>query len=511
MSQQALYRRFGDEARQLFRLAWPNSVSSVMGFSPRIGMLIAVGHLPNGAMLVGAAGAGSMYANFAHLMLIRSSVFGASPLLSQAHGAGNHVRVGVVLMRVLAFHAAMILLLSLPLTALVGPLLTACGQPAATVQHAQLFVWVRLLGLPGMTVTLDLTTFLNAQRCARLPMAVSTTGALLQVVLSFGLVRRLGFVGAPLAMTLGELIAALALLLAAPHALNRHRLRSWPRWRRDAREALRGWGEIRRQGGPAAVMVMSEWFGWEVTLFMAGGLCDGESACSVVDSIPICTTVFVCQFILNFGWGLAVSNRVGNLLGEGSGQAARFSAGVAWVLAASCAACLGGVIVIMRRQIAAVFVDANDAGSAEVLEVTASLMPITTSYSILATLAAGWSQQVLFGLGARLHVPAALNFLAFYAFGIPGGALLCYRAELGVHGIWLGLVGAIMLVIIGQYTFLGCTVDWAAAAAAARKKALCQGPGGEQQVGPAQSSVSDGQGLASADGAKAIHAADLDG
>ena len=91
-----LARRVVSEVLELYHLAWPLSIATVTGFAPRIFMLGAVGHLPNGAVLVGAAGIGSMYSNFAHLMLVRSSTFGASPLLSQAFGAGNHVRVGIV-------------------------------------------------------------------------------------------------------------------------------------------------------------------------------------------------------------------------------------------------------------------------------------------------------------------------------------------------------------------------------------------------------------------------------
>lgn len=46
-------------------------------------------------------------------------------------------------MRILAIHAVMIVLLSLPLTAIAGPLLIAVGQPAFIASHAQQF-WLRL-------------------------------------------------------------------------------------------------------------------------------------------------------------------------------------------------------------------------------------------------------------------------------------------------------------------------------------------------------------------------------
>ena len=146
---------------------------------------------------------------------------------------------------------------------------------------------------------------------------------------------------------------------------------TYPRLQPHAPQARRGWSEILARGGPATVMITSEWFGklpppkaapltaaacatygcsrrhlrlqpppptvaasvhsqlaaaatygcslrhlrlqpppptvagWECTLFLASGLCVGGGACAVVDAIPICTTVFVLQFLLVFGWGHA--------------------------------------------------------------------------------------------------------------------------------------------------------------------------------------------------------------
>ena len=133
---------------------------------------------------------------------------------------------------------------------------------------------------------------------------------------------------------------------------------------------------------------------------------------------------------------------------------------------------------------------------------------------MLATLAPGWSQQVLFGLGARLKIPAAINFFAFFGVGIPGGAVLAYRFGLGVHGIWLGLVVAMVLIITGQYLYLALTVDWHAAARDAQQKA--RPPDGSEgnnlgnigvDLGELERNTTangeDGIGLAAADSAKA--------
>ncbi|KAL1507431.1 hypothetical protein AB1Y20_008270 [Prymnesium parvum] len=484
----------GREAAATLRLAWPLTVTSLTSFAPRLSLLVAVGHLPDGARLLGAAGLASMYCSFAMLMPIRSSTFGAAPLLAQAWGAASHARVGHLLLRVLALHAALALCLSLPLAFLALPLLTAAGTPAALAADAQRFVWLRLAGLPGVVLTIDCSMFLAAQRLVRLPMAVSLVGNLAQVGLTFALTASLGFVGAPLAMTAGELLQGGALALLSPWLLRRHGHASWPAWR-ERRQAVRGWGEICAKGAPAAAMVMAEWLGWEVSLFVAGGLCDAASpTCAVLEAIPVCTTLLVCQFLLVFGIPLAASNRVGNLLGAGDGEGAARCARVALGMTAASAATLGLLAVGGRRRLLALFVDDEP-----ILAAARRLMPLTALYAALASLAPGWSQQMLFGVGAPLRLPALLNVIAFFGVGLPGGALLAYDAGLGAEGLWCGLVLAMVLIIVGQYSYLWVAVDWAHAARVARERALGESGG---VAGEMKAAENDRVALATADGAR---------
>ena len=235
-------------------------------------------------------------------------------------------------------------------------------------------------------------------------------------------------------------------------------------------------------------------FGWECTIAVASGLCprDGD-ACPAVESIPICTQVFVLQFIIAFGIPLAMCIRVGNLLGSDEPMQARFCAKVAWGMALATQAVLASTILLSRARIAALFTDDE-----EVLAHTMLLMPITTSYSVISTLSCGWSQQLLFGLGAKLRVPALVNFLAFFGVGIPVGAVLAFHAGLGVRGVWAGLLLAVSMILTGQYSFLLATTDWHAAAKIAREKAANK----ESAAATTGDAESEMRGLAGADSAK---------
>ena len=157
------------------------------------------------------------------------------------------------------------------------------------------------------------------------------------------------------------------------------------------------------------------------------------------------------------------------------------------------AASIGSIVISLRAPLASLFVADDHA----VVEHIVALMPLTTLYSMLATLAPGWSQQVLFGLGASLRIPAALNFVCFFALGLPLGTVLAFSARLGARGLWAGLDVAILLIVIGQYIFIYCAVDWEKAAANAREKALSKMMGGGGEAG----AHADGQGLAATDSA----------
>ena len=220
-------------------------------------------------------------------------------------------------------------------------------------------------------------------------------------------------------------------------------------------------------------------------------------------------------------------HQVGNLLGEGRPLDARFCSAVAWTMAIGIQVVLTTAILAYRAPIASAFVD-----DPVVLEHVVLLLPFTTAYSFLATsvsvrqnrtreatsffLAALWvacprspvlprltpppqgfSQQLLFGLGEPLAIPAALNFVAFFLVGLPLGSLFAYQGGLDERGIWLGLVVAMAVALVGQYLFLFATVDWAAAAKRARERSL----GAAGASATATRSESDGRGLAAADSA----------
>uniref|UniRef100_A0AAX7VCS9 Multidrug and toxin extrusion protein n=1 Tax=Astatotilapia calliptera TaxID=8154 RepID=A0AAX7VCS9_ASTCA len=65
---------------------------------------------------------------------------------------------------------------------------------------------------------------------------------------------------------------------------------------------------------------------------------------------------------------------------------------------------------------------------------------------------------VLRGVGKQL-IGALCNFVAFYFIGFPIGVSLMFAANMGIVGLWTGLVICLLLQMIFYVTFL-CKLDW---------------------------------------------------
>lgn len=95
------------EASILFTLGWPSIASSLLAFSPQTMLFWLVA--PLGPEAVAVAGMGSFWVNVTGQSIVAGFGIGMVPLASQAFGARNYSRMGVLLMRQQSIH----LLLSL--------------------------------------------------------------------------------------------------------------------------------------------------------------------------------------------------------------------------------------------------------------------------------------------------------------------------------------------------------------------------------------------------------------
>jgi len=231
----------------------------------RIGVAVLMMMGPLGVNSLAGAGLGWMWCNVTAKSVILGTQFGLGALCSQAFGAKNYKRVGLLLQRQLLFHW----LLCLPIGVMwwyTEPLLLRLGQLPSVAAAAGQFVVMQLPALPLMPVVMDVTTFCAAQRIVRMPMLVSLFANGLAVGLTWVLMypAGLGFVGAPIALLIGQLLHGALLILLTRRTLEH------PTLLPPSHDALHSWRELIGLGFGAAVGLWAEWWSGEVMIVMAG-------------------------------------------------------------------------------------------------------------------------------------------------------------------------------------------------------------------------------------------------
>ncbi|PIM99259.1 hypothetical protein CDL12_28250 [Handroanthus impetiginosus] len=142
------------------------------------------------------------------------------------------------------------------------------------------------------------------------------------------------------------------------------------------------------------------WYLTALVLF-AGYLKNAEIA---VDALSICINISGWTAMVAIGLNAAVSIRVSNELGAAHPRTAKFSMVVVVVSAFLLSLLISAVLLIFQKQ-----------------------YPYLFSESV--AIGAGWQTLV-----------AYVNIACYYIFGIPLGLLMGYKLNMGVQGIWIGMI-----------------------------------------------------------------------
>ncbi|KAH8069805.1 hypothetical protein JL721_5697 [Aureococcus anophagefferens] len=427
------------------KLGAPMTLSAVFGYLPVVIMLVMVRTVDEPGA-TGGAGMGVMYQN----------LLGVSTIIGAGSGLGRFARG-----RQLVIHGC--LLVPVGAAFLVAePALLALGQPAETAALAGRYCARRCPALPALALLEAVKQYAVAQRVVWVPLVVSCWSCATAV---FGLAYAVpahGFDGAPWAITAADWGAALVMAALAPRLVDR---RTWPRW--SWRVATERWRELLELSLPAAFMLLTEWWGWEVALLLAGTLCARDRslddtlfwppACPALDAFPICSNTMVISFMCHFGFSIAGGARVGNLVGAGRPRKAKTVAALLCVVVAIATAIVALLLRHADQWVAFYTMDPD------VARLAAATLPLVAVYIWCDAIGPGALNKLLANL-ATVKVPALVNVVAFYGIGLPYGAyraLVAHRGDSGrgLYDLWSGLALGIALMVLGLGTYFYCCVD----------------------------------------------------
>ncbi|PIA51716.1 hypothetical protein AQUCO_01100531v1 [Aquilegia coerulea] len=417
------FREFLVESKKLWFLAGPAIFTSICQYS--LGAISQVFAGQVGTLELAAVSVeNSVIAGFSFgVMLGMGSAL--ETLCGQAYGAGQIDMLGIYMQRSwVILNTTAILLTFLYIFA--AQLLKLIGQEDNIAQAAGTFAIYMIPQLFAYAVNFPLAKFLQAQS-KMMAMAVIAFAALIfHTFFSWLLMLKLGWglVGAAVVLNLSWwLINAAQFLYICSGTCGR----AWSGFSMKAFENL--WGFVRLSIASAVMLCLEVWYFMALILF-AGYLKNPEVS---VDGLSICMNILGWTVMVAFGFNAATSVRVANELGAGHPRTAKFSVVVVVICSFVVGMVLSLILIISRKQYPYAFTSSPD-----VRKLVYQLTPLL-AFSIVINNVQPVLSGVAIGAGWQTLV-AYINIACYYIFGIPLGLILGYKLDLGVKGIWFGMI-----------------------------------------------------------------------
>lgn len=428
------------EIREFLKLAVPLASAQVAQSATGFADTVMMGRM--GAEVLAAGGLAALI--FISTMTATSGVvMGISPLVAEAHGAGQTTRIQRVARQGLWLAG----LAAIPAMIIVGHFdrwMMQAGQTETTVRLADTYLDIMLWGLFPVIGFAALRALISALSQARPVMTIVIAGTVFNIVgnyiLGFGKFGfpEMGLAGLALASVIAQwgMFIALALYVAVHPKLRiyrffgeLHRLRPRVLW------------QLIWVGAP-----IGAFSGLETGFFLVTTFWMGTFGTEALAAHQIVFQTIAVVFMVPLGISYATTVRVGQWLGrqdfDGIKQAAWVSVGMStlFVLSVSIA------FLLFPEQIVGIYLDVQNPDNAAVIALALPLLIIAAIAQTLDGL-----QKAVYGSLQGLQdtqVPMLLNVLGYWGVGLSVGYVLGFQLNMGSRGLWIGQSAAIAVVAV---------------------------------------------------------------
>lgn len=386
---------------QEIKILGANSAPLIVTYLLQYGLSIItislVGHL--GTNELAAVALALMTANITGFAVYEGLITGLDTLCAQAYGAGRLDLVGLHVQRM----SCLLLLITIPISVLwiLSPQLLVLVIPEKDLARmAGYFLRASLLGAPGYALFEAGRRFSQAQGLFYGPLFVILMAIPINIFFNWLLVFRFqwGFIGAALALSITRDILPI-LLLAYVIIIEPSSLKCWVG---IGKEVFQDWGVMIKLSLPGVFMVQAEWFAFEILTVAASYLSSIELAAQ-----SVIMTVCVVVAHVTFSVSVAISVRLGNLIGSNRLDAAKVAT-KAYCIAAVVVGLIDGILVILLRQPILRAFTADEA----VIGIASRIMPVLAIHQLFDSTTA-MVNGLLRGLG-RQSTGAWINLLVYY-------------------------------------------------------------------------------------------------
>ncbi|KAK8644455.1 hypothetical protein V6N13_123761 [Hibiscus sabdariffa] len=440
---QAITERVWVESKKLWQIVGPAIFSRLASYSMLVITQIFAGHLGD-LELAAISIANNVIVGF-NFGLLLGMASALETLCGQAFGAKKLYMLGVYMQRswIVLFLCCILLL---PLYLFASPALKLLGQPKDVAELSGVVsMWMIPLHF-CFAFQFPLQRFLQCQLKNMVIAWVSLVALLVHVFVSWLFVYRfqLGVIG--IAVTLNfswwvSVVGLFAYTVCGGCPLT---------WTGFTVEAFSGLWEFTKLSAASGVMICLENWYYKILILMTGNLKNAEIA---VDALSICMAINGLEMMIPFAFFAGIGVRVANELGAGNGKGAKLATKVAVVTSVIIGIIFSLLIIIFHNNIALIF------STSQPLLEAVSRLSLFLAFTILLNSVQPILSGVAVGSGWQSFV-AYINLGCYYLIGIPLGFLMGWGFNLGVMGIWAGMIfggTAVQTVILSVIT-MRC--DW---------------------------------------------------
>ncbi|KMT08612.1 hypothetical protein BVRB_6g138890 [Beta vulgaris subsp. vulgaris] len=194
---------------------------------------------------------------------------------------------------------------------------------------------------------------------------------------------------------------------------------------------------------------LEHWY-YRILILMTGNLKNAEIA---LDALSICMSINGWEMMIPFAFFAGAGVRVANELGAGNGRGAKFATIIAVMTSVAIGLFFWLLVLIFHQKISFIF-----STSPPVIEEVKKLS-VLLAFTILLNSVQPVLSGVAVGSGWQSTV-AFINLGCYYLLGVPLGFLMGWKFDLGVMGIWSGMVfgGTAVQTVILVIITIRC--DW---------------------------------------------------
>jgi MATE family multidrug resistance protein len=421
------------ELRALLGLAIPVALSEIGWMTMTIVDVIMVGKL--GAAAIGAVGLGNAI-YYAPSLFGIGLLLGLDTMVSRSWGARDYDECHRWLAQAIYIALAFTPLLMLFIV-VAGPLFTARGVDPLVGEYTRSYVGILNWGTLPLLVYGGFRRYLQGVGLVR-PVTFALISANL-VNLAGNWIFIYGKLGMPALGVSGSALSTVAARIYMAAVLMYF---AWRHERGRGHPLFAHWPGLQWQrirvllnlGIPAAFQVVLEVAAFGAVTIMASHL---DPVALATHEIALSCAAYT--YMVPLGISAAAAVAVGHAMGAGNPARARRAGWMAVGLGVGFMGLAAVAFLLIPRPIVEIY-----SRDRQIVAMGVQILTIVAAFQIFdgcQTVATG----ALRGLG-ETRFPMLMNLAGYWLFGLPLGALMCFRLKWGLHGLWIGLTVALIAI-----------------------------------------------------------------